>query len=207
MPRSAAESEAVEKRIEDAVFKLMEDRDIPDIKISDVVALAGVSRSTFYRHFSNVDEVVKLFEGRLLDIMRSINKSALKARFDKNELKPTLSMIARMEAIYGFRDKILALNGPHGDPQFEHKATVFMHEYLSHRLSGISGTSLDEEFYLSFIIAGHHNLVHYWLEKHPEVAPERVATLLNRLYYATFFLDDPDFQPPWIAGNGSAPLT
>lgn len=199
MAARTAENEAIEKRIEDAVFELMETRNIPNIKVSDVIRLAGVSRSTFYRHFDNVDQVVKLFEANLLDVMRSINRSALKARFDKNELKPTVTMISRMETLHGFRSKILVLNGPHGDPQFEHKATVFMHEYLSNRLRTVPGTSLDQEFYLSFIIAGHHNLVHYWLEKHPEVEPERIATLLNRLYYATFFLDDADLQNPWTA--------
>jgi predicted DNA-binding transcriptional regulator AlpA len=29
----------------------METTDIPDIKVADVVHLAGVSRSTFYRHY------------------------------------------------------------------------------------------------------------------------------------------------------------
>lgn len=202
MGKKTAEDE-IERRIEDAVFELMRTCDIPDIKVGDVARMAGVSRSTFYRHFKSVDEVVKLFEASLFDIMRSINKSALKARFDKNELRPTSSMVSRMETLYGLRDKVLALNGPHGDPQFEHKATVFMHEYMSDRIQGVAGTTLDQEFYLSFIIAGHHNLVHYWLEKHPEVEPERIATLLNRLYYATFFLDDPDAPAPWASSGRS----
>ena len=75
-PGSAAKR-GVEERVEEAVFGLMETTDIPDIKVSDVVRLAGVSRSTFYRHYDSVEDVVKQFEAGLLDTMRTINNTAL----------------------------------------------------------------------------------------------------------------------------------
>ena len=77
---------SVDERIEDAVFSLMETTDIPDIRVADVIRLAGVSRSTFYRHFDSVDDVVKAFETDLLANMHSINSFALKARFAQAEL-------------------------------------------------------------------------------------------------------------------------
>ncbi len=65
---------SVDQRIENAVFKLMETTDIPDIRVADVLSLAKVSRSTFYRHFESVDAVVKTFEADLLNNMRHINE-------------------------------------------------------------------------------------------------------------------------------------
>lgn len=56
----------IDDKIETAVFKLMETTDIPDIRVADVIKLAKVSRSTFYRHFDSVDDVVKRFESELL---------------------------------------------------------------------------------------------------------------------------------------------
>ena len=180
----------VDARIEDAVFSLMETTDIPDIRVADVIRRAGVSRSTFYRHFHSVDDVVKAFETDLLANMHSINSYALKARFGQSELDPTPTMIRRMELLAERRDKVVALNGPHGDPQFVHKATILMHDHFRERLSEVEGPETYRDFYLAFALAGHHNVIQYWLEKRPDVPPEVVAGVLNRLFYAPFFLDE-----------------
>lgn len=57
-------SDDVDDKIETAVFKLMETTDIPDIRVADVIKLAKVSRSTFYRHFDSVDDVVEALRER-----------------------------------------------------------------------------------------------------------------------------------------------
>lgn len=197
----------VERRIEDAVFGLMRDTPVPQIKVRDVVHAAHVSRSTFYRHYRDVDDVVKRFESGILDNMRSVNKNALNVRFGKSEIDPTAAMISRMRILHDNRDKIVALNGPNGDPTFVHKATVFMHDYFRKRLRDVPGNDVDRDLYLSFVLAGHNNLVEYWLEEHPEIAPERIAAVLNRLYYAPFFLDEETMRDvprsPQFGASGS----
>lgn len=185
-----APRDPVDERIEDAVFALMETTDIPDIHVADVTRAAKVSRSTFYRHFESVDAVVKAFEADLLDNMRDINNFALKARFGQSELDPTASMIRRMELLRERRDKVVALNGPHGDPQFVHKATVLMHDHFRERLGEVEGSEANRDLYLAFALAGHHNLIQYWLEERPELSPRTIAAVLNRLFYAPFFLDE-----------------
>ncbi len=182
--------DAIDVRIEDAVFSLMERTDIPAIRVAEVARMAGVSRSTFYRRFESVDAVVKGFETDLLANMHDINSYALKARFSQSELDPTPTMILRMELLHERRDKVVALNGPHGDPQFVHKATILMHDHFRDRLREVPGSEVYRDFYLAFVLAGHHNTIQYWLEKRPDVAPDVVAALLNRLFYAPFFLDD-----------------
>ena len=183
-------SDDIDDKIETAVFKLMETTDIPDIRVADVIKLAKVSRSTFYRHFDSVDDVVKRFESELLQNMRRINNMALKARFGISELDPTVSMVSRMELLQGHRDKIVVLNGPHGDPSFVHKATIFMHDYFRDRLASLGGDPVTRDLYLSFVIAGHNNLIQYWLEKRPEIPPTEVAAMLNRMYYSPLFIDE-----------------
>ena len=46
-------------------------------------------------------------------------------------------MVARMEVLRKNRDKIVALNSDHGDPVFQHRATMLMHEYFRIRLQGV----------------------------------------------------------------------
>lgn len=185
----AADVMETSRRITDAVFELMAATDIPDIKVVDVIRQARVSKSTFYRHFSSVDDVVKRFEDEILEGMGEISEVALKARFDDAELDPTLSMIRRMEVLQANRDKIVVLNGVHGDPVFTHKATIFMHDHFRKRLSTLPCGEDTWDLYLSFAIAGHHNLIQYWLEERPDLEPVVVATALNRFLYAPFFLE------------------
>ena len=62
--------------------------------------------------------------------------------------------------------------------------------FVAERLSEVLGPSDDLEFYLAFVLAGHNNLIQFWLEKRPEVSPRHIASTLNKLYYAPFFLTD-----------------
>lgn len=184
----AAENDTA-RRITDAVFHLMTTTDIPQIKVVDVIRRARVSKSTFYRHFASVDDVVKHFEDEILEGMGEINEVALKARFSDAELDPTPSMISRMEMLQANRDKIVALNGVHGDPVFTHKATIFMHDHFRKRLATLPCSEDTWDLYLSFAIAGHHNLIQYWLEERPDLQPVTVATALSRFLYSPFFLE------------------
>lgn len=47
--------------IGEALFKLLKEKDINDIKIVDLVKKAGVSRSAFYRNYNSLDDVLKDF--------------------------------------------------------------------------------------------------------------------------------------------------
>lgn len=199
MPASFDALDDIERDIIKAVFSLMKEQDIPRIRIAEVLKLAGVSRSTFYRRFSSVDAVVKRFEEALLDSMGEINTLALKGRFGPEELDPTATMVTRMEILRDFREQVLALNGPHGDPGFLHKATVLMHNHLRSQLGVRAGDADEVDMYLAFVVAGHHNLIQYWLEERPEIPPEKVAAASNRLFYAPLFLGEPSSHAKPIA--------
>ena len=61
---------------------------------------------------------------------------------------------------------------------------------LRDRLADVPGSADYRDFYLAFVLAGHHNVIQYWLEERPDTPPEEVAGVLNRLFYAPFFLDE-----------------
>lgn len=183
-------SDDTRMRILKAVFHAMQATDIPRITVEEVTRYAGISRSTFYRYFDSVDAVVKDFEDYLLRVMRDINDSALKVRFTAAELEPTASMITRMETLYNYRDEVIALNGPNGDPQFPHKVTSFMYDYLRERIRTVPGDKRYRDMYLMFVIHGHNAFVEYWLEHRTDVQPRIAAAMLCRLYYSPFFLDE-----------------
>mgnify|MGYP001139810807 CR=1 FL=1 len=167
----------IASRIEDAVFELMATTPVQSIKVAEVLRLAHTSKSTFYRCYRSVDDVVKRFEDELLQNMQDINDVALEARFGDAQLDPTPTMIKRMEILQANRSKVLALNSDNGDPVFAHKATIFMHDYFRNRLRSTFSDETDLDLYLAFALAGHHNLIQYWLEAGPTL---RRAPLLPR---------------------------
>ena len=159
----------IASRIEDAVFELMTATPVQSIKVAEVLRLAHTSKSTFYRCYRSVDDVVKRFEDELLQNMQDINDVALEARFGDAQLDPTPTMIKRMEILQANRSKVLALNSENGDPVFTHKATIFMHGYFRDRLRSTFSDETDLDLYLAFALAGHHNLIQYWLEVRPDL--------------------------------------
>ena len=171
----------IASRIEDAVFELMGTTPVQAIKVTDVPRLAHTSKSTFYRCYRSVDDVVKRFEDDLLHNMLEINDVALEARFGDAQLDPTPTMIKRMEILQRNRSKVLALNSENGDPVFTHKATVFMHEYFRDRLRSTFSDETDLDLYLAFALAGHHNLIQYWLEVRPDLEADGVLHPLTAL--------------------------
>ena len=122
--------------------------------------------------------------------MQDINDVALEARFGDAQLDPTPTMIKRMEILKANRSKVLALNSDNGDPVFAHKATIFMHDYFRDRLRSTFSDETDLDLYLAFALAGHHNLIQYWLEVRPDLEARTVAAALNRMFYAPLFVDD-----------------
>ena len=44
--------------IADATFKLMKVKNLKEISIKEITDLAGVSRSSFYNNFSNLDDII-----------------------------------------------------------------------------------------------------------------------------------------------------
>ncbi len=106
----------IASRIEDAVFELMATTPVQSIKVAEVLRPAHTSKSTFYRCYRSVDDVVKRFEDELLQNMQDINDVALRARFGDAQLDPTPTMIKRMEILKANRSKVLALNSDNGDP-------------------------------------------------------------------------------------------
>lgn len=58
----------------EALYKLLEIKKYEEIKISEIITKAGISRATFYRNFSTKDDIIKLrvkmfFESFYIDII------------------------------------------------------------------------------------------------------------------------------------------
>ena len=66
-----------EKQIEDSLLQLMKEQTFETISIRQLIDLAEVNRSTFYRHYLDKYDLLEKIENRLLDDLKAYYQEAL----------------------------------------------------------------------------------------------------------------------------------
>ena len=74
------------KAIKEALFRIMERKDISSITISELTAEADVNRRTFYTHYRCLTDVLDEIEGELVVAIKE-----LAGRFDPSDLEKSVS--------------------------------------------------------------------------------------------------------------------
>lgn len=106
------------KRIENVVLKMMEKKPYYAIKVSSVVELANVSRSTFYFYFDSIDSVVDTMENEIMDALPRSDDVALSYQLvhhNASITQPAGLISAKLEK---HLDAFHILSGPNGRPEF-----------------------------------------------------------------------------------------
>ena len=86
----------------EAMKELLKESPYEKISVQDLVAKSGVSRSSFYNHFTNKDDVIRLIISRLCENIVNTDEYMDKDSFDK-------------EYITSIRRKLLDYNRDHLD--------------------------------------------------------------------------------------------
>ena len=86
----------------EAIKDLLQERPYEKISVQDIVARSGVSRSSFYNHFTNKDDVIRLIISRLCENITNTAEYLDKDSFNKDD-------------ITSIRTKLLDFNKDHMD--------------------------------------------------------------------------------------------
>ncbi len=182
------EKETTRNRIVDAVFANMEEKPIDRVTVKDVCKIANVSKSTFYRYYDSVDDVVKAFQEQIFVRLNSINELYNLTTLSQADTGPTPSVVRVLEILRENDRYVLALNGPNGDPSFKERIDRMLWDSFSVRLRNHKDRFSDFGIYLSFAIVGHDAAIEYWLRECPEVSPADFCLDLMRLLNGVFYL-------------------
>ena len=71
--------------IVEAMFILLREKDFENIRISEIADLAGVNRSTYYRHFHSRQDIARFYYQRLLERCFSAFLSAVLQRRTRDD--------------------------------------------------------------------------------------------------------------------------
>ncbi|MFV8211548.1 TetR/AcrR family transcriptional regulator [Streptococcus pluranimalium] len=160
------ESLFVESAVE-ALWELLEDKFFEKISVSELVERAGIGRVTFYRNFSNKEEVLE----------RSFNLELqawlLKRQIDLSDWSDAHLLLALRQFFdfwYEQQDKIRLLTANHLDYLLEE----VLERYFKERLG-----DLTDDFHLQFIVGGFFRVLKTWVARGCKESPDDIMRLMG----------------------------
>lgn len=166
--------------IRNAVLKAMETTDMDKIKIRDIVSVCGVSRASFYRYYSSVEEVVLEIETSFFDELLHINELALRERNLSPNQEPYQSTYARALLAEKYADQLRVILGPHGDPQYDYKITKILSAYHHDKLHTVMN-DVEFQFFIEFLAGGLCRMLRYWITKRPDINAEQFLQIQQKV--------------------------
>lgn len=152
-----------EKMIYDAYTKLLWQKPMNKITVSDVVKLAGINRGTFYLHYPDINALVEIYENEIINTLMEIASitSFLESQIDTNR---AFSRFNTSDALFNERIQ---------NAYIEKRCADAMAQC---RLSHVTPEECRQ--IVSFISGGMMKLYHDWLRSDPLVP---VATINKAL--------------------------
>lgn len=132
----------VVEHLTDAILKLLQDKQISDISISELCDTAGVGRASFYRNFESKEDILRIYINKLFykwtskynqngDKPLSELIKALYTHFE--EYRDFYRLLNSQKLIYLLKDVIIELCGP--KPEHE-KDEAYVKAFVAYTLYG-----------------------------------------------------------------------
>lgn len=184
-----SKADETRQAIKVALAQLLGEHDLTSITTGDLAKQAGISRSTLYRYYDSINDLVKEMEGDFIERARDLNRYTIGSPITRDNIDESIESYAGLFRYYRENaDFYLGITGPHGDPQFLYKLHKLMREFYGGKLvyDGINGPHMDMD--MVFIFGGHDALVEHWLRNRPDISPEDFSSHLQRLMFGMFML-------------------
>lgn len=160
----------IRRAILQAVIHLLKTKKLDKISVGEVAQEAHIARSSFYRYYDSVEEVVRKKEDEILGRIMEIQRGSLAERRVDQHTEPYQNMLARSETVSEYGEFLAAITGPNGDPRFGYMAQKFMRERFNEKL-GFSD-SPRERLIVECLTAGWYHTMNLWLSSYPQISPE-----------------------------------
>lgn len=151
--------------------ELMQEKSAGEITVKELVARANVNRSTFYLHYTDIDQMLAAVEDELLDRI----EAAVQAHPIDPAQAQIFPLVGDLFALMADNREIsAALLGPHGDMGFLLRIEAILSRYSLQVLSAAYPDRREElDCGYAFCLSGCVGLIKSWLRA-PEPAPPEV---------------------------------
>lgn len=158
--------------IRDGFLRLLAEKPIEKISVTEICREADINRGTFYAHYSDPYELKRSLEDQLSD--------ALAQRLQESGLK-RLTSLQTLRLLSENRELCRVFAGPYGDHDAMPKVIAkHADDYLEQEILTLGEVSEPlAQCLKQLLVSSISTVVKYWLDTGMKAAPERVAYVLD----------------------------
>lgn len=172
MRRKNLDHNLIQGYIEEALFKLMENKDFAKISVGEIAEVAGVHRATFYRHFSSKEDIVEQYLANLLT--SSQDQALIKTNFQAY-------ILPVFQALYDHKREMLLIHHAHLSALLCHVLEDYF-DFHELSLPTKQQSPLNKEDYaMAYRIGGIYFCLALWLSHNMQETPEEMAQMAASL--------------------------
>lgn len=167
------------RQIRTALTKLLNEKDLKEITVSELTALADVNRGTFYLHYSDIYD---LFEKLQSEVFAEFKRLMAKHSF-KDRSASFRSVVLEAFLFIAENSDICMILLNSGDMTFLHKVIELGRESTVLDWCSMYGSKYRDyfNFYYSFMTSGCVGLLRHWLENGMKMPPSQLAALCGQI--------------------------
>ncbi len=178
---------SLKDRLREAYLDLVTDHSCATVGVSDLISHAHVSRSSFYRHYASIDDLLASIRDDFLEGARSCARYYVSAPLALDNLdEPHPAFVSLAYYLRKHQRVYLALSGAGGDEAFRHGWRELSREYYAAKLAFERLMKGDCDMYIEYALGGMESVNRYWLAERPDITPEEAAVIVQKALYAPF---------------------
>ena len=164
------------KKLTNALLEILKDKNIKDITVLELCKKANINRTTFYKYYKDVDDLVITIEDSLLSDLEKYIVD-IKRNYLISITGKIIETIANRKEIY------TRLLGENGDHTFLNKilSLVYNQSITEWQKLLRKATKDDLEKIYSFIVDGTIGIVNDWIKNNCQEEPSNVAIFINKI--------------------------
>lgn len=162
-----------QQKIEKIFIELIQDKNINEIKVTDIVKLAKINRSTFYANYIDIYDLANKLKDRLYNDYLLFYKEENKNKKHSYNFLPMFKDIKNNQLFY---KTLFKLNFDFRD---YYKSDTEKDETIKYY-----GTTKNIDYHIEFFKAGLTAIIKKWLENGCMESPEEMVQILKDEYKA-----------------------
>lgn len=175
MKKKAGQTEMTQRNFQDAFWLLYEKKSIDKITVKDICSLAGYNRSTFYRYYADVYDILHELEKQILD---EVDEFVVYLVEQANNFDATQALQSILGTFARLNKYIIVLLGPHGDTEFIRKIVENLKPiWIKYFFRTNQYTAAEVDFFMEYYISGLISMYQKWFCDNNGVSIERIIQM------------------------------
>ncbi len=182
------------------LIRLLEQKPVADISVKELCQLCDLNRSTFYLHYSSVQELLTDMEQEILQGLNEVLDKFDAAFVQSPDPVPRDAALAEAFQFLSERaDFCQVLLSRRSDANFIDQVKAVVRSRCLNQWAQLpsEGKESQAEYFLSFVLSGSLGVVEQWMENGMRESPSQLAHLVNSFIFAgaSYFTQRPLPRP------------